>query len=332
MTATRILVTGGAGYIGSHVCKVLARAGFEPVVYDNLLRGHRAAVRWGTLEVGDMTDETRLREVLDRHRPASVMHFAALTYVGESVSDPALYYSNNVVGTLALLAAMRRFSVGTLVFSSTCATYGKPVRLPLTEDHPREPINPYGSSKLTVERILMDYSTAYGLRSAVLRYFNAAGADPEGEIGEDHDPETHAVPLAIMAAAGKGPPFRVFGTDYPTPDGSAIRDYIHVLDLAEAHLAALRYLLNGGATDAFNLGTGTGTSVLELIASVERVGARAVPVVHAPRRPGDPPVLVADAQRAAATLGWQARYRDIDEIVGTAWSWHCRGDQQGRDT
>jgi UDP-arabinose 4-epimerase len=324
MTATRILVTGGAGYIGSHVCKVLARAGFEPIVYDNLLRGHRAAVRWGTLEVGDMTNEDRLHEVFERHRPTSVMHFAALTYVGESVSDPALYYRNNVVGTLALLSAMRRFGVGTLVFSSTCATYGNPVRLPLTEDHPREPINPYGASKLTVERILADYSMAYGLRSTVLRYFNAAGADPDGEIGEDHDPETHAVPLAIMAAAGKGPPFRIFGTDYPTPDGSAIRDYIHVLDLAEAHLSALMYLLNGGAAGVFNLGTGTGTSVLELIASVERAGSRQVPVVHAPRRPGDPPVLVADAQRAVATLGWQPRYRDIDEIVATAWSWHCK--------
>lgn len=328
MTATTILVTGGAGYIGSHVCKVLAGAGFEPVVYDNLLRGHRDTVRWGTLEVGDMTDETRLHEVFERHRPASVMHFAALTYVGESVSDPASYYRNNVVGTLALLAAMRRFGVGTLVFSSTCATYGNPVRLPLTEDHPREPVNPYGSSKLMVERILTDYSMAYGLRSAVLRYFNAAGADPDGEIGEDHDPETHAVPLAIMAALGKAPPFQVFGTDYPTPDGSAVRDYVHVLDLAEAHLAALTYLLNGGATDAFNLGTGSGTSVLDLVASVERVGGRVVPVVHAARRPGDPPVLVADARRAVEVLGWQPRYPAIDEIIRTAWSWHCRANQQ----
>lgn len=324
MRPTKVLVTGGAGYVGSHVCKVLAGAGFEPIVYDNLLRGHRASVRWGTLEVGDLTNQARLHEVLKRHRPASVMHFAALTYVGESVSDPALYYRNNVVGTLTLLEAMREFGIGTLVFSSTCATYGTPVHLPLTEDHPQEPINPYGSSKLMVERIILDYSEAYGMRSAALRYFNAAGADPEGEIGEDHDPETHAVPLAIMAAAGKGLPFRVFGTDYPTPDGSAVRDYIHVLDLAEAHLAALTYLQNGGATGAFNLGTGTGTSVLELIASVERVGNRAVPVVHSARRPGDPPVLVADARRAVATLGWQPRYRGIDEIIRTAWSWHCR--------
>jgi UDP-arabinose 4-epimerase len=324
MTTAKILVTGGAGYIGSHVCKALAGAGFEPLVYDNLRRGHRTSVRWGPLQVGDLTDKARLREVLLHHRPTSVMHFAALTYVGESVSDPALYYRNNVLGTLILLDAMREVGIETLVFSSTCAIYGAPKRLPLTEDHPQLPMNPYGASKLAIERILMDYNAAYGLRSAVLRYFNAAGADPDGDIGEDHHPETHAIPLAIMAANGKGPPFRIFGTDYETPDGSAIRDYIHVVDLAKAHLAALMYLLNGGVTDAFNLGTGTGISVLELIASVERVANRAVPVLHAQRRPGDPPVLVADARHAASILGWQPRYCGIDDIVRTAWSWHCR--------
>jgi UDP-arabinose 4-epimerase len=324
MSATKILVTGGAGYIGSQVCKVLAGAGYEPVVYDNLFRGHRTAVRWGPLEVGDLADEARLQATLERHRPESVMHFAALAYVGESVADPGLYYRNNVVGTLTLLEAMREAGIGTLVFSSTCATYGTPVRLPLTEDHPQEPINPYGSCKLVVERMLRDFGTAYGLRSVALRYFNAAGADPDGETGERHDPETHAIPLAIMAATGQGAAFRVFGTDYPTPDGSAVRDYVHVLDLADAHVAALRYLLDGGATDAFNLGTGTGTSVLELIAAVERVGGRTVPLVQDARRRGDPPVLVAEARKAAKTLRWEPRYRSIDEIVRTAWSWHCR--------
>jgi UDP-glucose-4-epimerase GalE len=322
----KILVTGGAGYIGSHVCKQLAGAGYEPIVYDNMLRGHQWAVRWGPLEVGDLTDRVRLREVIQRYRPASVMHFAALAYVGESVSDPAIYYHNNIVGTLTLLEALRESSIRTLVFSSTCATYGIPVCVPITEAHPQEPINPYGLSKLMVERALRDYSAAYGLRSVSLRYFNAAGADPDGETGESHDPETHAIPLAIMAATGKGAPFRIFGTDYPTPDGSAVRDYTHVCDLAEAHLAALRCLLNGNATDAFNLGTGAGTSVLELLASVERVGGRAVPVVHSARRLGDPPLLVADARRAVEILGWQPRYRRIDDIVRTAWSWHCRAE------
>lgn len=320
----KILVTGGAGYIGSHVCKVLAGAGYEPVTYDSLFRGHRAAVRWGPLEVGDLGDGRRLRDVLTRHQPAGVMHFAALTYVGESISNPDLYYLNNVVGTLTLLDAMRESDVATLVFSSSCATYGNPVFVPLTEDHPQAPINPYGSSKLFAERMLRDYGDAYGLRSMALRYFNAAGADPEGETGECHEPETHAIPLAIMAAMGRGLPFTIFGTDYPTPDGSAIRDYIHVLDLAEAHVAALRYLQNGGATGALNLGTGTGTSVLELIASIERVGGRPVPVVRGKRRPGDPPVLVADGTRAAEWLGWRPRYQAIDDIVGTAWRWHCR--------
>jgi UDP-arabinose 4-epimerase len=320
----KILVTGGAGYIGSHVCKALARAGYEPVTYDNLSRGHRAAVRWGPLEIGDLTDQARIRGVIQQYRPVAAMHFGALAYVGESVSDPASYYRNNVVGTLTLLDGLCEAGIRTLVFSSTCATYGAPVRLPLTEDHPQEPINPYGSSKLTAEWMLRDYSGAYGLRSVSLRYFNAAGADPDGETGEDHDPETHAVPLAIMAATGAGSPFRILGTDYPTPDGSAVRDYVHVADLAEAHVAALKYLLDGGATDAFNLGTGTGTSVLELIASIERVGARTVPVLRSARRPGDPPVLVADPRRATEILGWRPGYRGIDEIVRTAWAWHCR--------
>jgi UDP-glucose-4-epimerase GalE len=323
MATRTVLVTGGAGYIGSQACKVLAGAGYQPVTYDNLSRGHRAAVRWGPLEVGDLNDRERLRDVLGKHKPASVMHFAALTYVGESMENPELYHHNNVKGTLTLLDAMLEFGIRTLVFSSSCATYGNPLRLPLTEEHPQEPINPYGAGKLLVERALRQRDAAHGLRSVSLRYFNAAGADPDGDCGECHDPETHAVPLAIMAASGQGPPFRIFGTDYPTADGSAVRDYIHVLDLAEAHVAALDYLRKGGATGAFNLGTGVGTSVLQLIASVERVGGRAVPVSRDARRPGDPPVLVADGRRAATALDWRPRLRDIDDIVRTAWSWHC---------
>lgn len=322
--SNRILVTGGAGYIGSHACKALARAGLQPVTYDSLVRGHRDAVRWGPLEIGDLNDQWTLRDVIARHKPACVMHFAALTLVAESVSDPALYYRNNVLGTLTLLDAMRESGLSAIVFSSSCAIYGNPVQVPLTETHPTDPLSPYGASKLTVERMLRDYDRAYGLRSIALRYFNAAGADPDGGIGECHDPETHAVPLAIMAATGRGPPFTILGTDYPTPDGTAVRDYIHVLDLADAHLAAVRALAGGAATDAFNLGTGVGTSVLELVASVERVGARPVPVVRADRRPGDPPVLVADGRRAADGLGWRPRIQGIDDIVRTAWSWHSR--------
>jgi len=322
----RILITGGAGYIGSHVCKTLAKEGLEPVTYDNISRGNQASVRWGPLEIGDLNDRARLHDVIRHYQPASVMHFAALTYVGESVSSPALYYHNNVIGSFTLLETLRECGIRTLVFSSTCATYGEPVRLPMTDDHPQAPVNPYGTSKLMVERILRDYSTAYGLRSVALRYFNAAGADPDGETGESHDPETHAIPLAIMAATGQAPSFRIFGTDYPTPDGSAIRDYVHVVDLAEAHVAALKYLLDGGVTDAFNLGSGSGISVFEMIASVERVASRRVPIVHCARRQGDLPVLVADARRATKILGWQPRYRIIDDIVRTAWYWHCRAN------
>jgi UDP-arabinose 4-epimerase len=326
----RILVTGGAGYIGSHVCKTLAGAGYQPIAYDNLLRGYRRFVRWGALEVGDLTESARLRDVLQRHQPSSVVHLAGLASVAESIRDPAGYYQNNVVGTLILLEAIRETGIRSLVFSSSCATYGPPMCLPIAEDHVQKPINPYGSTKFMVEQILHDYGVAYGLRSVSLRYFNAAGADPEGEIGEHHDPETHAIPLAIKAAAGKGPPFTIFGTDYPTPDGTAVRDYIHVSDLAEAHVAALKHLMGEGASDSFNLGTGTGTSTLELLASVERVGGRAVPHVRSGRRHGDPPVLVADARKARHILAWKPRYCHIDEIVRTAWSWHDHADSGTR--
>lgn len=320
----KVLVTGGAGYIGSHVCKRLAAAGLEPVSYDNLSRGHRTAVRWGPLEVGDLGDQARLVQVLGQHRPAGVMHFAGLAYVGESAGDPELYYSNNVLGSLSLLRAVRGAGIDNFVFSSSCATYGIPLQLPITETHPQQPVSPYGASKVMVERILRDFDAAYGLQSVTLRYFNAAGADPDGEIGEVHDPETRAAPLAILAALGRGGPFKIFGTDYPTPDGSAIRDYVHVSDLADAHVAALRYLLDGGGSNVFNLGTGIGTSVFELVACVERVGGRPLPVQRCPRRIGDPPILVADPQHAISVLNWRPCHSSIDEIVRTAWAWHSR--------
>jgi UDP-arabinose 4-epimerase len=322
----KVLVTGGAGYIGSHACKMLARAGHYPIVYDNLSRGHRELVRWGKLELGDLTDEARLREVFIQHRPDAVMHFAAFAYVEESIKFPALYYRNNVLGNLSLLETMRESGTDLIVFSSSCATYGMPAQLPMNESHPQLPINPYGAGKLMSERMLQDFATAYGLRWMSLRYFNAAGADPEGETGEMHDRETHAIPLAIFAALGKVPLFRLNGTDYPTPDGTAIRDYIHVTDLASAHLACLMRLRGGGESMALNLGTGKGTSVLEIVRAVERVGGRPVPVEYCQRRPGDPHMLVADGLRARTVLDWQPRYGSIDEIVETAWSWHCAQD------
>lgn len=319
-----ILVTGGAGYVGSHACKALAAAGHTPVVFDNLDRGHREFVRWGPLEEGDIRDGARLDAVFARHRIDAVMHFAALAYVGESVSEPAVYYRNNVGGTLELLDAMRRAGVERLVFSSTCATYGVPARMPITEDLPQQPINPYGATKLMIERVLRDYDAAYGLRSVSLRYFNAAGCDPDGEVGEDHDPETHLIPRVLMAADGTLPHVEVFGTDYPTPDGTCLRDYIHVADLADGHLRALDYLARGGATTAINLGTGRAFSVREVIGAAERVTGRRIPVRAGPRREGDPPVLVADATRARDVIGFAARYTEIEPIVATAWRWHGR--------
>jgi UDP-arabinose 4-epimerase len=318
----KVLVTGGAGYIGSHACKALAAAGHHPIVYDNLSRGHRDLVRWGTMEFGDLTDETRLRDVLTFHRPDAAMHFAAFAYVEESIKSPSLYYRNNVLGSLSLLEAMREHGPDLMVFSSSCATYGLPVQVPMDENHPQKPINPYGAGKLMVERMLQDFEAAYGLRWMSLRYFNAAGADPDGETGEWHDHETHAIPLAIFAALGQVPAFRLYGTDYPTPDGTPIRDYIHVTDLVSAHLACLDRLSGGGQSEALNLGTGSGTSVREIVRAVERVTHKAVPLVHCQRRPGDPHTLVADGQRARMVLGWRPRYDSIDAIVATAWNWH----------
>lgn len=318
------LVTGGAGYIGSHVCKLLAQRGHVPVSYDDLSRGHVEAVKWGALERGGLEDGNRLRAVLERWRPDGVLHFAAFAYVGESVQDPGLYYRNNVAGTLSLLEAMRDTGVQRLVFSSTCATYGIPDRLPIRESDPQRPINPYGASKLMIERILTDFAVAHGLRALIVRYFNAAGADPDGEIGECHDPEPHLIPQAILAALGRVPALKVFGTDYATPDGSAIRDYVHVSDLAVAHLAAMERLAEAEGVEACNLGTGTGTSVLEVVAAVERIGGRSVPLALHPRRIGDPPSLIADANRAGDLLGWRPVRSDIDTIIASAWRWHTR--------
>jgi UDP-arabinose 4-epimerase len=317
-----VLVTGGAGYIGSHACKALARAGQVPVAYDNLVHGHRWAVKWGPFEQGDIADRSRLDDVIERHRPDAVMHFAAFAYVGESVLDPGKYYRNNVAGSLVLLEAMRDHGIDKLVFSSTCATYGVPQRLPLTEEHPQQPINPYGMSKLMVERMLADFDVAHALRSISLRYFNAAGADPEGEIGECHDPETHLIPLVLDAAAGLRPHITVFGDDYDTPDGTCIRDYIHVSDLADAHVLALRALETGMASAAYNLGNGQGFSVREVVDCGRRVSGREIPERKGARRAGDPPVLVGDASRIRQELGWQPRHSELASIIESAWRWH----------
>jgi UDP-arabinose 4-epimerase len=317
----KILVTGGAGYIGSHACKALMKAGHEPVVYDNLSTGHRDAVRWGPIEIGDILDHERLEATFASHRPDMVMHFAALAYVGESVTSPDKYYHVNVCGTLSLLQAMRRHGTSAIVFSSSCATYGIPNDLPIAEGTPQFPINPYSFTKLAAERMLSDFEHAYGIRWVALRYFNAAGADPDGELGERHDPETHAIPLAIKAALGAGPPFSVFGTDYQTPDGSAVRDYVHVSDLGQAHARAIDYLANGGDSVALNLGTGVGTSVLEIIDAVAAATCRVVPVMRAKRRTGDPPILYAVADRARQTIGWEPLFTSIGETVRTAARW-----------
>ena len=323
MAARRILVTGGAGYIGSHTCKALAALGLVPVVYDNLSTGHRDAVRWGPLVEGDLADRARLESALREHGAEAVVHFAASAYVGESMSDPAKYFRNNVANTLTLLEAMHAAGVRRIVFSSTCATYGVPRRVPIAEDHPQQPVNPSGESKLFVERALHWHGLAHGLQWLALRYFNAAGADPEGEIGEVHEPETHLVPLAIQAALGQRAQIQVMGTDYDTPDGTAVRDYIHVTDLADAHVRALAHLERGGASGAMNLGTGTGHSVREVIRAVEAASGRRVHAVDAPRRAGDPPALVAAPGRAGEVLGWVPRHSSLAEIVQTALRWHA---------
>jgi UDP-arabinose 4-epimerase len=324
---TNILVTGGAGYIGSHACKALAAAGHTPVTFDNLSRGHASAVKWGALEIGDITDGARLAEVIRTYRPEAVMHFAAFAYVGESVAHPELYYRNNFAGALVLLEAMRQEGVKRLVFSSTCATYGQPAELPIGEDCPQVPINPYGASKLMVERMLSDFASAYGFASIALRYFNAAGADPDGEIGEDHDPEPHLIPLVLQAARGEGS-VTVHGDDYETPDGSCIRDYVHVSDIAAAHVSALGALAEPGFR-AFNLGGGKGASVQEVIGTARKVTGRPIAVAVGPRRPGDPAALLADASRAARELGWRPTL-GLEDMIATAWAWG-QGRAEARD-
>jgi UDP-glucose 4-epimerase len=316
-----ILVTGGAGYIGSHATRVLAASGHNLWVYDNLSRGHRAAVLPGRLIEGELADRAQLTDVLRTHNIEAVMHFAAFALVGESVSDPALYYENNVVAALSLLEAMRAAHVKKFVFSSTTATYGEPEIIPIAETTPQQPINPYGFTKLVIEQALADYAHAYGWSYAALRYFNAAGAAPSGEIGEDHTPESHLIPIVLQVALGQREAITIFGTDYPTPDGTCIRDYIHVDDLASAHLKALDRLQPGQGL-RLNLGTGRGYSVREVIDACRRVTGHPIPETIGPRRPGDPPELVADSRLAQRVLDWQPQYTDIESIVATAWRWH----------
>ena len=321
MTSTSVLVTGGAGYIGSHAVKALARQGARPVVYDNFAAGHReAAVHAHAVVDGDIHDTALLRQTIRTHRVDAVMHFAAWLSVGESVRDPAGYYRNNVIGALSVLDAMLAEQVRHFVFSSTAAVFGEPIETPITESHPKRPINAYGETKLAVERALPHYERAYGLTSIALRYFNASGADPDGELGEDHAPELHLVPRAIDAALGRGT-FEIFGDDYETPDGTCLRDFVHVTDLADAHVLALEALRGGAKSTRYNLGNGRPTSVRAVLASVERVVGRPVPFSVAPRRPGDPGILFASSAAIKRDLGWIPRYEDIDTIVSTAWKW-----------
>jgi UDP-arabinose 4-epimerase len=322
--SAKVLLVGGAGYIGSHTAKRMARAGWDPVVYDDLSTGRAEFVKWGAFEQGSLSDSRRLQEVMRRHAPRAVIHFAAHASVEESVREPALYYRDNVGGTLTLLEAMRNTGVPCLVFSSTCAVYGTPDLPAIPESAPVRPVNPYGRGKAMVEQILRDYERAYGIRAMSLRYFNAAGADPEGELGEMRRAESHLIPLALEVAAGRRASITVFGNDYPTADGTCVRDYIHVQDLAEAHLQALWHLERGGEGMSLNLGTSVGYSVLEVLAATELITGRPIARSHAARRPGDPGILVADATQAREVLGWEPRCSSLWEILGTAWSWRRR--------
>jgi len=324
-----ILITGGAGYIGSHINKLLNNSGYETVVADNLIYGHAEAVKWGKLEIVDLADIEMLRNLFDKYRFDTVFHFAAYAYVGESVKEPAKYYRNNVANTINLLDTMLEYDSKRIIFSSTCATYGIPSSVPIKEDALQNPINPYGRTKLMMEQILHDYNEAYEINYCCLRYFNAAGADPDGEIGEKHDPETHLIPLALEAATDESKSVNVFGTDYPTADGSCIRDYIHVCDLADAHVKAMDYLTGENESCCLNLGNGSGVSVFDIIDTVKRVTGNDVHVNLSPRRPGDPPVLVGGAELARKLLGWEPKYTDIDTIIEHAWQWHQNGYMKG---
>lgn len=325
---SNVLVTGGAGYVGSHTCKALARHGYHPVALDNLSRGHASAVQWGPLVRADLGDSQALDESFALYKPIAVLHFAAFAYVGESVACPALYYRNNTFDTLTLLEAMQRHDVTCIVFSSTCATYGIPERVPICEQDRQQPVNPYGASKLMVERMLHDFGVAHGLRYMALRYFNAAGSDPDGEIGWKHDPETRLIPRALLAARAEQPPLEIFGDDFPTADGTCIRDYIHVSDLADAHVLALKHLMQGKPSLSLNLGTGAGHSVLDVIRGIERTFGRQVPARVMQRRAGDPPVLVADPSLANHVLGFSARQSSLEQILRTAWNWLERQKRQ----
>ena len=315
-----VLVTGGAGYIGSHTCKLLYKEGFSPIVFDNLSTGHSDFVKWGTFINGDILLTEKVINTIKKFNPVAIIHFAASAYVGESVSNPSKYYRNNVNGTLSLLEAMKMTNMKNFIFSSTCATYGEPDEMPIDEACRQNPINPYGRSKLMIEKILADFDSAYSMKYIALRYFNAAGADPEAEIGERHDPETHIIPL-ILKAAATGMEFKVFGNDYSTFDGTCIRDYIHVGDLASAHLKALNYILANKESNQFNLGNGQGYSVNQIIESVRRVTKQEFPVKIEKRRPGDPPILIGDSSKAKAILNWQPTFTEIDDIILTAWKW-----------
>jgi len=319
-----ILVTGGAGYIGAHCCKELASRGHHPVVFDSLVTGHRRHARWGSFFKGDTNSAEQLDACLSRYKVDAVMHFAAFIEVGESVADPQKYYANNVAGTLQLLHALVRHGIRHFVFSSSAAVYGNPQQVPIEEKHPTRPVNPYGWTKLMVETMLADFGSAYGLRWAALRYFNAAGADAAAEIGEWHDPESHLIPRVLDAALNGRHPVHVYGTDYPTPDGTCIRDYIHVTDLARAHVLALEHLLNGSPGGAFNLGQGQGASVMEVIRKAAEITGRPIAVETTARRPGDPPVLIASNEKARRELGWVPEHSSLDNIIATAWKWQCK--------
>ncbi|MGE4440335.1 MAG: UDP-glucose 4-epimerase GalE [Desulfomicrobium sp.] len=317
----RILVTGGAGYIGSHTCKTLAHQGHNVVVYDNLSTGHRELARWGDFVYGDILDTQRLRTCIKQNRIEGIIHFAASAYVGESVIDPGKYFRNNVCGTLSILDAMRDEGVPHIVVSGTCAVYGSPDNIPIIEDTPTNPINPYGASKLFMERMLSDYEKAHGIKWISLRYFNAAGCDPDGETGEWHDPETHLIPRALMAAVGKIPALEIFGDDYPTPDGTCVRDYVHVSDLADAHLRSIDFLAQGNKSHIINLGAGNGISVYEVLSAIKEVTGASVPYVISPKRAGDPPILRADWTKAKNILKWMPQYSDLNFNINSSFQW-----------
>jgi UDP-glucose 4-epimerase len=317
-----ILIVGGAGYIGSEINKELTQAGFKTVVFDSLVSGHKEAIKWGEFVEGDLSNLDEIRGVFKKYKIEAVLDFAAFIEVGESVKDPQKYYFNNLVNTLNLLKVMKEFEVSKIIFSSTAATFGEPKYTPIDEAHPQWPINPYGWTKLMIERIFADYDVAYGLRYVALRYFNACGANDEADIGEDHAQESHLIPLILDAAIGKRENIKIFGTDYPTPDGTCVRDYIHVVDLASAHLLALKHLMEGGESRQYNLGNGKGFSVKEVISAVKKVTGKEFIVQEVERRPGDPPVLVAASDKIKKELGWSPKYTDIEAIVASAWKWH----------